>query len=627
MISITILGPVQVTVNGEPAPAELLWRKHLALLVYLARSPRRTATREHLIGLLWADKPESAARHSLNEALRVLRRCGGEDLLTTTVDQITLSPAGVVLDVDEFEVAMAAKQFAAATELMAGEFMAGFAVPGATGFEDWLAAERRRWRERGVAALAQQSRVLADAGRLIESAECATRALDLDPTAEQAVVAVIRALVLSGEPAQALERADAYQQGLEERLGLGPSQQVAALANRVRSGWRRPPPRVEHATVRRAPLVGRDLALGTLGGFWDQARNGEAAAALVVGDPGTGKSRLLEELAARARLDGATVLVVRGVAGDGVQPWAGVMAAARAALAEASGISAIPPEVLGAFVARSPEWRERFPAVSTDQSADLALAFTELLRVISDDQPVMVWLDDAHHLDALSLGVLARLPRELPRARLLVAVTALAAPGCDALDDLRAGAGRSIPGGTVTLGPLDESALRALVAWALPDYDEEASGRVTRRLVRDTAGLPLLAVDVLHAVVSGLDLHDLSGAWPEPLRTLDQSLPGDLPDTIVASLRVSYRRLSPEAQSLLAAASVLGERFGVETLMAATALSEVTVTGGLDELEWSRWLTSEPRGYSFVARVTREVIARDMLTPGQRRRILARATR
>ncbi len=460
MISITTLGPVQVTVNGEPAPGELLWRKHIALLVYLARSPRRTATREHLVGLLWADKTESAARHSLNEALRILRRSGGEDLITTTVDQIALSLANVVLDVEQFEVALIAEQFAQATGLMAGEFMAGFAVPGATGFEDWLAAEQRRWRERGVAVLAQQSRVLADAGRLIESTACATRALDLDPTAEQAVVAVIRALVLSGEPAQALERADAYQQGLAERLGLGPSPQVAALATRVRSGWRRPPPRVEHATVRRAPLVGRDLALGTLGGFWDQARNGEATAALVVGDPGTGKSRLLDELAARARLDGAAVLVVRGVAGDADQPWAGVMAAARATLAEASGISAVPPEVLGAFVARSPEWRERFPAVSADQPAGLSLAFTELLRVISDDQPVMVWLDDAHYLDPQSLGVLVRLPRDLPRARLLVAVTALAAPGGDALDDLRAAAGRSIPGGTVTLGPLDESALR-----------------------------------------------------------------------------------------------------------------------------------------------------------------------
>ncbi len=41
----------------------------------------------------------------------------------------------------------------------------------------------------------------------------------------------------------------------------------------------------------------------------------------------------------------------------------------------------------------------------------------------------------------------------------------------------------------------------------------------------------------------------------------------------------------------------------------------------LDELEWRRWLLAEPRGYSFVARIVRQVVERDMVTPGQRRRI------
>jgi hypothetical protein len=35
-------------------------------------------------------------------------------------------------------------------------------------------------------------------------------------------------------------------------------------------------------------------------------------------------------------------------------------------------------------------------------------------------------------------------------------------------------------------------------------------------------------------------------------------------------------------------------------------------------------MVSEPRGYTFVARITRDVVARDMLTPGQRRRVLER---
>ena len=67
MIVCRTLGPVDMSVNGAGAPPALLWRKNLALLVYLARSPKRARTREHLIGLLWADKPEEDARHSLNE--------------------------------------------------------------------------------------------------------------------------------------------------------------------------------------------------------------------------------------------------------------------------------------------------------------------------------------------------------------------------------------------------------------------------------------------------------------------------------------------------------------------------------------------------------------------------------
>src|SRR2546425_10586976 len=82
-----VLGPARVTVDGVDAPPELLWRKHLALLVYLARSPRRSRTREHLVGLLWSDRDERQARHSLSEALRVLRRILGDDQVPADGDR------------------------------------------------------------------------------------------------------------------------------------------------------------------------------------------------------------------------------------------------------------------------------------------------------------------------------------------------------------------------------------------------------------------------------------------------------------------------------------------------------------------------------------------------------------
>ncbi len=57
IVELRCLGPLEVRVDGEPPPPELQWRKHLALLVYLARSPRGGA-RDHLMGLLWSEKDQ-----------------------------------------------------------------------------------------------------------------------------------------------------------------------------------------------------------------------------------------------------------------------------------------------------------------------------------------------------------------------------------------------------------------------------------------------------------------------------------------------------------------------------------------------------------------------------------------
>ncbi|HEV8178294.1 MAG TPA: hypothetical protein VGP44_11495, partial [Gemmatimonadales bacterium] len=59
----------------------------------------------------------------------------------------------------------------------------------------------------------------------------------------------------------------------------------------------------------------------------------------------------------------------------------------------------------------------------------------------------------------------------------------------------------------------------------------------------------------------------------------------------------------------------------------ALSLETEDVGRALDELEWHRWLVAEPRGYSFVARIVRQVVERDIVTPGQRRRVLEAADR
>ncbi len=156
MIVVRALGPADVRVNGAAAPAELLWKKNLALLVYLARSPKRLRTREHLVGLLWADKPEKDARHSLNESVRVLRQSTG-DGLETDAAQVRVTPGAVELDTDTLELLTAAGDYAGAAGLVQGEFLEGFSVPGASEFDNWLVAERDHWRRRSVEVLAHRA--------------------------------------------------------------------------------------------------------------------------------------------------------------------------------------------------------------------------------------------------------------------------------------------------------------------------------------------------------------------------------------------------------------------------------------------------------------------------------------
>jgi len=251
----------------------------------------------------------------------------------------------------------------------------------------------------------------------------------------------------------------------------------------------------------------------------------------------------------------------------------------------------------------------------------------EALRTAAEERPVVLALDDAQWLDRDTALELSAILRDLAAAPLTVVLAMVPHPKRPELDELRTRIGRDLAGEAVRLRPLDRAALRRLAERMLPGYDRVAIDRVTRRVATDSAGMPLLAVELLRAVALGLDLGTISEAWPEPLRTLDQTLPGELPDVVVAAIRIGFRRLSPSAQRVLAAASVLGDLVAASLLEKVLSQSPEETALALDELEWHRWLVAEPRGYSFVARLVRRVVERDMLTPGQRQRVLVAAGR
>lgn len=632
MIVCRTLGPLSITVDGGDPPPELLWRKHAALLVYLARSPRRTRSREHVIGVFWGDRPETAARHSLREAVHVLRRCAGEQSVRAGGEQIRLAETAVDLDVDRLEALAARSDWKGGAALATGEFLEGFSVPDAPEFENWLAVERLAWKRRCVEVLASRAHELERAGHPAEGAEVARRALALDPLSDAAAAATVYGYALAGERGVALEAYDRHVARLAGEVGGEPSDALRSLAERVRGERSRHlfeavgPEGRRGAESRRAPLIGREAELATSLELLDACRGRRRATVLFVdGDAGSGKTRLAEEILARARLAGTSTAHARAVPADADEPWSSASGLAAGGLLEAPGLAGASREALAAFALRLPEWGDRFPEARKARALAAGQALTDILRAATAEQPVALLLDDAQWSDRDSLLTLGAVVRALAAAPLLVVLTASPYPPREELDELRARVPRDVAGARVRLGPLPLEALRSLAAWALPAYTGEQLDRLARRLAADSAGSPLLAVELLHAVALGMDLHGASAAWPAPHRTLDQTLPGDLPDGVVAALRIGFRRLGKDAQIVLAAASVLGDRVPRGRIARAAGLEPGRVASALDDLEWQRWLTVESRGYAFVARIVRDVIARDMLTEGQRRRILEAA--
>ena len=628
MIVCRTLGPVELSVDGGPAPPELLWRKHLALLVYLARSPRRGRSRDHLIGLLWGDRTETAARHSLSEALRVIRHHAGVGSIDVTVGQVRLGAASVELDVDRMEELAAMGDWTAAAELVSGEFLEGFALAEASEFENWLTVERELWGRRGAEVLVSCAEAHAQTGKVEEAFGVAGRALEIQPMSEPAIRCALRCRFLAGDRPGALALFERFHNQMVNEVGVGPSEETQSLMERVR---RERVPHVEPPAgqspglpVVRPPLEGRGQELQRLLEVAaDSARVRRAVVLMLDGDAGMGKTRLLDELLTRLRLDGISVAAARSVEADRAEPWSGVLAIARGGLLEAPGVAAAPSAALAAFAAVLPEWEDRFRrGTSLAVPHGFGRAFAETLRAALEEQPVAIAVDDAQWLDqdsALSLGAVLR---DLAATPLILVVATAPHPPRPEFDELRSRIGRELEGETIRLRVLDRTALSHLAGRMLPGYDPVAIDRVVRRVATDSAGLPLLAVELLRAVSLGLNLGTIPGTWPEPFRTLDQSLPGHLPDAVVAAIRIGVRRLSSTAQHVLAATAVLGDLVTPALLERALSLQAEEVGRALDELEWHRWLVAEPRGYSFVARIVRQVVERDIVAPGQRRRLL-----
>ena len=164
-------------------------RKAQALLTIMACRASDPQPRERLMALLWSDRADTQARHSLSQTLTSIRHAlGGTSILAMERDTVVLSPGSVDADVARFQQLAASDALAdlrTAAELYRGPFLDGFKLRDPA-FDDWLVLERARLHELAVIVMIKLAKGLAATGDTEGAKAALDRALVLDPLAEEA---------------------------------------------------------------------------------------------------------------------------------------------------------------------------------------------------------------------------------------------------------------------------------------------------------------------------------------------------------------------------------------------------------------------------------------------------------
>jgi TolB-like protein/two-component SAPR family response regulator len=264
-LRIRLLGPMTVTIDGRPVA--IAAKKARALLGYLALREGTEVARGVLTGLLWGERSEDQARASLRQTLSELKSALGEaaaSSIRATKEAIAWVPGSAWIDARLVESAAGSTDEAALSEaakLAGGELMEGLAF-GEAGFEQWLAAERERFR---LLACGIQARLMERSerdGRLEEALAHGLKLLSLDPLQEQVQRGLMRLYAAQGRHDAALAQYERVRHELSEQLGVLPQPETEELARSIRASRRAGPaaPR-ERASAASEPTRSQDPVL------------------------------------------------------------------------------------------------------------------------------------------------------------------------------------------------------------------------------------------------------------------------------------------------------------------------------------------------------------------------------
>lgn len=330
-------------------------------------------------------------------------------------------------------------------------------------------------------------------------------------------------------------------------------------------------------------LLGRAAECARIDDLLEVARGGGSGALVVAGEPGIGKTALLEYATGRA--GGMRVLRTRGSAAEEALPFAGLLGLLRPVL---DRIDALPPSLgaalRGALAVGPPTTGDRFAIYA----ATLAL-----LAEAADDRPVLLVVDDVHWLDPPSAEALVFAARRFEAEGVAILAAARSprpeAFGPPTFEEIELGG----------LASDDAAALVGAVASHAPPPP------VARRLVESTAGNPLGLLELAALLTE----DQLAGR-----EALEEPTPAG------ASVERAFARqieaLGADARRALVVAAA-GEATEVAAILRAAAALGVDPRA-LEELEAAGLVTLDDAGLRFRHPLVRSV-AYARATPGERR--------
>ena len=491
---VRLLGGYRVELDGKPVYG-FETDKARALLAYLIVEADRPHRRETLASLLWPDRPEPVARNSFRQALFRVRHALSDNqppffLFISPTDVQFNTASDYSLDVAELE-ARALPHLAPAAgkpltqllpETLCGDFLAGFSVADSETFQAWMLNRQEHCHRLMIDILGAQNAMFEGLGDYEQAVAASRLQLRLEPWLEEAHRRCMRGLALAGRRDEALHQYETCRHALEAELGVTPAPSTQVLYSSIREGRliatgrslrsaRMDPgrgavtPALPTAPQRPPPaLVARQDELNWLEQFLAAALARETGVTFISGDPGSGKTALLEAFAGSAAAGRPDLLVAgarcspRGhldplgplrrlgemlfgnLAGELAWRPAGPEAVDRLRRATDFLLASLRdhgPDLAGTLISSAsvetrahgpdshvPPWyeRESQPAIPR-RALSQGEIFDQLattLAAITRQHPLLLLLDDLQWVDAASAAFLLHIGRDLNDGRLLI---------------------------------------------------------------------------------------------------------------------------------------------------------------------------------------------------------------